>query len=410
MAREINKLTARQVATITDFGRHSDGGGLYLLINVDGSRRWVFIYISGGKRREMGLGPAAGPRKAGITLAEARRKAEDARRLRFDGDDPFSVRRAQRTSPGTMTFGTFADGLLVDIAPGFRNAVHRAQWATTLSTYAAPIRPLLINEVGTGDILKILKPIWTEKPETASRVRGRIERVLDAAKAKGLRTGENPARWKGHLKELLAKPTKLSRGHHAAIPYNDMPAFMEDLRARQSVSASALEFTILTAARTGETIGARLSEFDIAQALWVIPGNRMKAGLEHRVPLTKRAVEIVRSLQMPNAEPNSFVFPGAKAKQPLSSMALLECLRGVRGKGATVHGFRSAFRDWAGDCTSFPRDLAEQALAHTIKDKAEAAYRRSDALERRRKLMDAWEKYLAAPPAGRVLPFRQAAE
>jgi integrase len=410
MAREINKLTARQVATITDFGRHSDGGGLYLLINADGSRRWVFIYISGGKRREMGLGPAAGPRKAGITLAEARRKAEDARRLRFDGGDPFSVRRAQRASAGNVTFGTFADELLADIAPGFRNAVHRAQWAMTLTTYAAPIRPLLINEVQTEDVLKILKPIWTEKPETASRVRGRIERVLDAAKAKGLRTGENPARWKGHLKELLAKPAKLARGHHAAIPYSDVPAFMVDLRMRQSVSARALEFTILTAARTGETLGARLFEFDLGKRLWVIPSNRMKAGVEHRVPLTDRAVEIVRDLQTAESTPDTFVFPGAKAKQPLSSMALLECLRGVHANGATVHGFRSTFRDWAGDCTVFPRDLAEQALAHTIKDKAEAAYRRSDALEKRRRLMEAWEKYLAAPRAGEVVPFRQAAE
>jgi integrase len=408
MGREINRLTTRQVVSIKAFGIYADGGGLYLKIAPDGSRRWVFIYETNGRRREMGFGPAAGPKKAGISLLDARRKAENARRLRFDGRDPFTEARAARDASKTKTFGEFADELLPDIASGFRNPDHRNNWKYALEVYAAPIRPLLIHEIDTDDILKILRPIWSTKGDTANRVRGRIERVLDAAKAKGLRTGENPARWKGHLKELLAKPAKLTRGHRAALHYEEVAEFMQKLRARQSVSARALEFTILTAARTGETVGARLSEFDLNRAMWVIPGNRMKAGVEHRVPLTDRAVEIVRDLQTAESTPQSLVFPGAKRGQPLSSMAMLQCLRGVR-EGITVHGFRSTFRDWAGDCTAFPRDLAEQALAHTIKDKAEAAYRRSDALEKRRKLMDAWEKYLAAPRAGEVVQFKQAA-
>lgn len=409
MGREINRLTNRQIASIKAFGIYADGGGLYLKIAPDGSRRWVFIYETNGRRRELGFGPAAGPKKAGISLADARRKAENARRLRFDGLDPFTEARAARDASKTKTFGEFADELLPDIASGFRNPDHRNNWKTSLEVYAAPIRSLLINEIGTDDILKILKPIWATKSDTANRVRGRIERVLDAAKAKGLRTAENPARWKGHLKELLAKPAKLTRGHRPALPYDEAPSFMVELRARKSVSARALEFTILTAGRTGETIGARLCEFDLEKALWVIPADRMKAGVEHRVPLTQRAVEIVRDLMTTESNPDSYVFPGGKKGQPLSSMAMLECLRGVR-EGITVHGFRSTFRDWAGDCTAFPRDLAEQALAHTIKDKAEAAYRRSDALEKRRRLMVAWAKYLAAPPAGKVLPIRRAAE
>jgi integrase len=409
MGREINKLTTRQVVSMKALGRHADGGGLYLYIAKDGSRRWIFLYTSSGRRREMGFGPAAGPKKAGISLADARRKAEHARRLRFEGRDPFTESRTARAASTTKTFGEFADELLPDIVKEFRNAIHRDQWKMTLEVYAAPIRSKAINEIDTEDVLKILRPIWTTKSETARRVRGRIERVLDAAKAKGLRTGDNPARWQGHLKELLARRNKLSRGHHAAIPYDEAPTFMEKLRDRKSVSARALEFTILTAARSGETLGARLDEFDLEKALWIVPAARMKAGVEHRVPLTERAVEIVRDLMTKETKPDSYVFPGAKMGEPLSSMAMLQLLRDLH-KGITVHGFRSTFRDWAGDATNFPRDLAEQALAHTIKDKAEAAYRRSDALEKRRKLMEAWTRYLAAPPAGKVLPFKQAAE
>ncbi len=408
MGREINKLTTRQVVNMKAFGRHADGGGLYLYIAKDGSRRWIFIYHTNGRRREMGFGPAAGPKKSGLSLADARRKAEHARRLRFDGLDPYTESRAQLVAKKVKTFGAFADELLPDITKEFRNAVHSRQWKTTLEVYAKPIRNKPVNEIDTEDVLKILKPIWTTKAETAGRVRGRIERILDAAKAKGLRTGDNPARWDGHLKELLPRRNKLSRGHHAALPYDEAPAFMQALRARASISARALEFTILTAARSGETLGARMYEFDLDSGIWIVPAKRMKAGVEHRVPLTKRAVQIVRDLMTTESTYESFVFPGIKRGMPLSSMSMLECLRDLRF-GVTVHGFRSTFRDWAGDATAFPRDLCEQALAHTIKNAAEAAYRRSDALEKRRKLMDAWTAYLAAPLAGKVLPFKQAA-
>lgn len=411
-SRQINRLTTRQVMGMKRFGIYADGGGLYLRIVKDGSRRWSFIWKLNGRRREMGLGPAPGFKKAGVSLADVRRKAEEARRLLYEGRDPLAEKRAARAASRAKTFGEFADELLPDIVKEFRNAVHRDQWRMTLQDYAKPIRSRPLNEIDTEDILKILKPIWTTKAETAGRVRGRIERVLDAAKAKGLRDGENPARWQGHLKELLPKRNKLARGHHAAVAYEDAPAFVERLRERRSVSARALEFTILTAARSGETLGARLCEFDLDAGVWIVPANRMKAGVEHRVPLTARAVQIVRDLHPTKAStPESFAFPGAKKGAPLSAMAMLMSLRDIEGgKEATVHGFRSTFRDWAGDATNFARDLAEQALAHTIKDKAEAAYRRSDALEKRRRLMDAWEKYLAAPPAGKVLPFRQAAE
>jgi integrase len=332
--------------------------------------------------------------------------------LRFAGRDPLAEARAQRAANKAQTFGEFAEELLPDILKEFRNAVHREQWRTSLETYAKPIWSTPLNRITTDDILKIVKPIWSTKTETASRVRGRIERVLDAAKAKGLREGENPARWQGHLKELLAKPKRLTRGHHAAVPYKEVPAFMGRLRKRKSVSARALEFTVLTAARSGETLGARLCEFNLDNAVWAIPANRMKAGVEHRVPLSARAIKIVRDLHPTEAStPESLAFPGGKKDERLTPQAVLNCLRSIEGgEGATVHGFRSTFRDWCGDATNFARDLAEQALAHTIRDKTEAAYRRSDALEKRRKLMDAWERYLAAPPAGKVLPFRQAAE
>ncbi len=404
--RELHRLSARAVATLTAYGRHADGGNLYLMIAKDGSRRWTFLYREQGRLREMGLGPAAGPRKAGLSLHDARRKADEARRLRFNGIDPLSDKRAQRTSAGTKTFGGFADELIESIAPGFKSAIHLNQWKSTLKDHAAPLRPMLIHEVGTEHILQVLQPIWQTKQETASRLRGRIERVLDAARAKGLRTGDNPARWRGHLKELLAKPSKLARGHHAAIHYDDMPAFMADLRQRKSVSAHALEFTILTAARTGETIGARWSEIDLDRALWIIPRERMKAAAEHHVPLSSRTIEILRAMGVAGMAPEAFVFPGGKRNHPLSAMAMLECLRDLRGKGTTVHGFRSSFRDWAGDKTAFPRDLAESALAHVIGNKAEAAYRRSDALEKRRKLMAAWQNFLAAPRGGNVLKLR----
>lgn len=407
MKRVLYRLSAREVETIKATGRHADGGGLYLSISSNGGRRWVFLYRdrATGRVREMGLGAAVGARKAGLTVAMARHKAENARRLLRDGKDPLAEKRAGQSS--SQTFGEFADALLEAISPGFKNEKHREQWKSTLTTYCAPLRPLAINRIGTEDILSVLQPIWKEKPETASRVRGRIERVLDAAKAKGLRTGDNPARWRGHLKELLPKRLKLTRGHHAAVPYAEMPAFMSDLRKRQSISALALEFTILTIARTGETIGARWSEISFADRLWIVPAERMKASREHRVPLTDRAIEILRSLTPPGQwDATAFIFPGLKKDRPLSNMAMAELLKGIR-EGVTVHGFRSSFRDWAGDTTGFASEVIEMMLAHVVSDKTEAAYRRADALLKRRKLAEAWAQYLARTESS-VVPMARA--
>jgi integrase len=289
--------------------------------------------------------------------------------------------------------------------PSWRNSKHAAQWEMTLRSYAGPLRRLPVDTITTEDVLSVLKPLWIEKPETASRLRGRIERVLDAAKAQGLRTGENPARWRGHLDQLLPKRQRLTRGHHAAMNYAEVPTFMGDLRARQATAALALEFTVLTAARSGEVLRARWEEFDLDRAVWTIPANRMKAGREHRVPLSKRALKIVQA--MDDDRGNDFVFGGQKAGKPLSVMALDMVLRRMNVEAATVHGFRSAFRDWAAECTSFSNEVCEAALAHVIGNKAEAAYRRGDLFEKRRKLMDAWAVYCAAPNKGNVVVLRR---
>jgi integrase len=276
--------------------------------------------------------------------------------------------------------------------PSWRNAKHAAQWEMTLRDYAAPLRRLPVDKITTDDVIAVLKPLWNEKPETASRLRGRIERVLDAAKAQGLRNGENPARWRGHLDQLLPKRQQLKRGHHAAMPYGALPAFLADLRERESVAARALEFAILTAARSGEVLGARWEEFgDLDRAVWTVPAARMKAGREHRVPLSKRAAKIVKGFY--EVREGDFVFPGQKAGQPLSTMALEMVLRRMKVDGVTVHGFRSTFRDWAAECTNFPNEVCEAALAHVIENKAEAAYRRGDLFDKRRKLMEAWSIY-----------------
>lgn len=398
--REIERLSARSAATINTVGRHADGANLYLSIGKDGQRRWTFMYKERGtgRVREMGLGPA---NKTGVSLADARRKAAAARQLIADGVDPLADKRARRAATASETFGEFADKYVDSVSKGFKSEVHIAQWKSSLKDHAALLRPMKIEQIGTEHILRVLEPIWDKTHETAKRVQGRIERVLDAARAKGLRTGDNPARWRGHLKELLAK-RKSVKEHHAALAYIDMPAFMVELRDLESLSAKALEFTILTAARTGETVGAKWSDIDLDEKLWTIPAARMKGAQEHRVPLTDRAIAILKSMRLPSTKPGDFVFPGARGTKPLSNMAMLQCLRGIR-KGVTVHGFRSAFRDWAGDNTSFPREIAESALAHVIGNKAEAAYRRSDALEKRRKLMSAWQNFLAAPRGGNVV-------
>jgi integrase len=394
MARQVSKLSARTVATLTKPGRHSDGGGLYLVIERSGSKRWAFLFRQNGRLREMGLGGTSS-----ISLAKARELAADCRQTVTLGDDPIAIRK--RAAGAIPTFGEFADKFIADKEHGWRNAKHRAQWRMTLETYAAALRRLQIDAIATEDVLKILRPLWSAKPETAARLRGRIEQVLDAARAAGHRNGENPARWRGHLDKLLPKRAKLTRGHHAALPYAEIPTFVARLREQSGAAAVALEFTILTAARSGEALGARWPEIDLAEKLWTVPAARMKGSREHRVPLSDRARAVLAKAR--KLQTDDYVFPGRKRGRPLSGMSMEMLLRRMKVESATVHGFRSSFRDWTGDNTSFPREVAEAALAHAIGDETEAAYRRSDALAKRRKLMDAWAAYCEPKAASNVV-------
>jgi len=331
----------------------------------------------------MGLGSADA-----VPLADAREKAAAARRMIAQGLNPIDERKRDR---GIPSFGEMADEVRESLSAGFRNEKHKAQWKSTLASYAGSLKDKPVDIITTDDVLAVLKPIWTVKLETASRVRGRIEKVLDGAKAKGFREGENPARWRGHLDHLLPKQTKLARGHHAAMPYADVPSFLASLRERDALACTALEFCVLTAARSGEVLGMRWSEVDLENATWSVPKERMKAGRPHRVPLSGRAVAILRRLERTRGD-GEFVFPGHAKGKPLSNMAMGMALRRLK-LGVTVHGFRSSFRDWGGNETTFPREIVETALAHVVGDKAEQAYRRSDALERRRKLMEAWASF-----------------
>jgi integrase len=358
----MGRLTARKVTTAKP-GKYSDGGNLYLIVSVTGSRKWVLRFTWRGGAKEMGLGSAND-----VPLADAREKAADARRTLAKGLNPIDERKRDG---GIPTFGNMADTVCETLAAGFRNEKHKAQWRMTLSAYAGPLRPKPVDTIATEDVLAVLKPIWTDKPETASRLRGRIEKVLDAAKAKGHRSGENPARWRGHLDHLLPKPLKLTRGHHAAMPYDAVAAFVADLRQREATAALALEFCILTAARSGEVLGLRRSEIDFDKKVWTVPAQRMKAGREHRVPLSARALAIVK--ECANAHTGDFLFAGQSRKKPLSNTAMEMMLRRMKRDDVTVHGFRSSFRDWAGNVSSFPREITETALSHVIGDKAEQA-------------------------------------
>jgi integrase len=410
MGRTIHKLTARSVETITKPGRHSDGGGLYLVVTKEGHRKWVFISIRNGKRQDMGLGRAG---RGGVSLAKAREAAAAAREALATGADPLAARRAaERERARVPTFGEMADHLIASMTPEWRNEKHRAQWSMTLTKYAAPLRVLPVDKVTTEDVLQVLKPLWTTRPETASRLRGRIERVLDAAKALGQRSGENPALWRGHLANLLPKRQKLTRGHHAAMPFVDVPAFMAKLRERDALAARALEFLILTAARSGEVYGARWSEIDLDNKVWTVPAARMKAGRVHRVPLTSRAVAILEEAAKLRADDiaDALIFPGRRSGRPMSVMAMEMLLRRMGHDAVTVHGFRSSFRDWAGECTHFPREVAEAALAHVVGDETERAYRRGDALAKRRELMEAWAAFCdPRMAAGNVVPLERRA-
>jgi integrase len=383
MGRTTKRLSALDVKAKTKPGRYADGDGLYLNVAAGKSKSWVFLWMKDGKRREMGLGsyPA-------VSLVSARSRTEECRRQVAEGRNPIAERK--KTAP--VTFGDAADKFVESMASSFRNAKHRDQWKMTLGdAYCAELRKRPISAVDTNDVLQVLTPIWQAKSETASRIRGRVERVLDFAQVKGWRSGENPARWRGHLKNALPARHKLARRHHAAMPYAGVPAFVTRLQGAEAMAARGLEFLILTAARSGEVLGAKWPEVDLDAAVWTVPAERMKAAKEHRVPLSPRAVTLLKAQR--ETKMNDFIFPGEKKGAPLSSMAFAMLMRRMKVDQFTAHGFRSAFRDWAGDETSFPRELAEAALAHRVGDETERAYRRSDALDRRRNLMVAWADY-----------------
>ncbi|MEQ8824443.1 MAG: integrase arm-type DNA-binding domain-containing protein [Filomicrobium sp.] len=398
MAGKIHKLTARGVKAANKAGRLGDGGNLYLNVANGGTKSWVFVYRRRDTKKlvELGLGSAKT-----VTLAEARSKAAALRKQLSEGIDPKAerTRSTRRTIP---TFARFASEFIEDQKTGWRNEKHRHQWSQTIETYCAPIADLPVNTVTQADVLSILKPIWQTKAETASRLRGRIEKILDAAKARGLRDGENPARWKGHLQLLLPQRQKLQRGHHAAMPYQDVPTFFNRLANLNSVSAKALQFIILTTVRSGCVLrskrdgivhGMRWEEVDFDNALWEVPAQRMKSGKDFRVPLSPSSIAILEYLQGLDVD---FVFPGQREGTPLSEMACELVMRRLAVKPATVHGFRTSFRCWVAECTDSPDWVAEMSLAHVVGNAVERAYQRSDVLERRRNLIEDWANYVTS--------------
>jgi integrase len=387
--------------------RHSDGGGLYLQVNGADLGAWVFIFKRGGRegrQRVIGLGSARH-----VPLKEARARVDACRAALRQGRDP---RTALAPAHAGLSFDAAARELIASMAPAWRNAKHCAQWHITLlgempgkdgearktrsDDYCAAIRSKPVSELTTEDALHVLQPVWQSRPETAYRLRGRCERVWDYARARGHCAGENPFRWRGHLDKLLPQRARLTRGHHAALPFAELPAFMPKLRAMQGMAPLALQFLILTTARTGEALGATWDEIDFTDKIWTVRAARMKGARQHRVPLSERVLAILKELEQKRV--SALVFPGLKCGSPLSAMALAAVMRRAGAGKYTVHGFRSAFRDWAGDCTPFARDVVEAALAHAIESKTEAAYRRSDALEKRRKLMEAWAAYCNSAP------------
>jgi integrase len=410
MARTIGKLTALAITQAKRRGYYGDGGGLFLQVSAGGAKSWVFRFKESGRLREMGLGPAHT-----VSLAEARQKALECRKARLDGLDPIEARRGKRIqakldAAKAMTFAACAERYIASHKAGWRNPKHAAQWPATLGTYVYPVfGSLPVQAVDVGLVMKAIEPIWVQKPETAGRVHGRIESVLDWAAARGYRQGENPARWRGHLENLLPKKAKVRRvEHHAALPYVEIGAFMDELQRQEGVAARALEFAILTAARTSEVIGAKWDEIDLRERLWTVPAERMKPGKEHRIPLSDAGLAILEGMR--KIREGDHVFPGNKAGRPISNMATLMLLRRMGRGDLTAHGFRSSFRDWAAERTTFPAEVAEMALAHTVSDKVEAACRRGDLFQKRRQLSDAWAKFCAAAPAaGQVVPMRKPA-
>jgi integrase len=400
-ARSIGKLTTISVRQAKRRGLYGDGGGLFLQVSERGSKSWIFRFKKAGRLRVMGLGPMHT-----ISLAEARDRARECRKLRLDGIDPIDARRGQRVvaqleDAKSMSFAECAEAYIAAHRAGWRNAKHAAQWSATIATYVDPVfGDLPVQQIDVALVMKSVEPIWTVKPETASRVRGRIESVLDWATARGYRAGDNPARWRGHLENLLPKRSKVRQvEHHAALPYAELPGFMAELRQQNGVAARALQFAILTAARTGEVIGATWAEIDFEARLWAVPRERMKkTEKEHRVPLSEAAAAILSTLHQ--ARIGARVFP-------ISNMAMLMLLRRMGRADLTVHGFRSTFSDWCAEQTSVPSEVREMALAHTVGDKVEAAYRRGDLFQKRRQLAEAWAEFCASPSAaGGVVPIR----
>lgn len=407
MARLVQRLNVLTLKRLTAPGLYPDGGGLHLQVTGAGGRSWVFRYWVSGRERRMGLGPLHS-----VSLSEAREVAQQARRLRFQGADPLEQKRAGQGRPplrmetpaqqtaqplSTVTFAHAVEAYIEGNRSAWRNEKHAKQWTSTLTTYAFPhLGALALSDVATKHVLAAIEPIWVEKSETASRVRGRIEAVLDWATAQGHRSGENPARWKGHLEMILPAKSKVAPvTHHAALPFAEMPGFMRRLADIGGVAARALEFTILAAARTGEVIGAQWSEVNLEAGIWSVPANRMKGKKEHRVPLSPRALAILkqaaeRAIKKREVTLAGPIFPGMRDGQGLSNMSLLKVLKTLNRRDLTTHGFRSTFRDWAAETTSYPAEVVEMALAHTIDNRVEAAYRRGDLFEKRKRLMGAW--------------------
>ena len=396
MARKFNRLSARTVATTVKRGRYADGDGLYLQVSSFDTKAWIFRFTLDGRHRQMGLGSVRT-----VSLAEARETARECRKLLQEGVDPISRRNAERASrrlgdAKAMTFRQCAEAHISTHGAAWRNIKHAAQWGSTLESYVYPvIGALPVQDVDTALVMRVLEPIWVAKPETASRVRGRMEAILDSAKVLEYRSGENPARWRGHLDKLLPKHGKLRDiKHHTALPYDQMGSFMAGLREHSSTGALGLEFLILTAARTGEVIGARWDEIDFAENIWTVPADRTKTRKVHRVPLSDDALAVLRA--MGEVKQSEFIFPGNRLGRPLSNMVFLQLLKRMQC-GVTAHGFRSSFRDWAAERTNYPNDVAEMALAHTVADKVEAAYRRGELLEKRKRMMDDWSAFCRQP-------------
>lgn len=410
MAREVGRLSALSVGRAKRRGYLADGGGLYLQVSGTGAKSWVFRFRDGGRLREMGLGATHT-----LSLAEARDAALACRKQRLAGIDPIVARKSDRATARldaarAMSFRQCAEAYIQAHKAGWKNPKHAAQWPATLQTYAYPvIGALPVQGVDVGLVMKVLEPLWTTKTETASRLRGRIEAVLDWAAVRGFRQGDNPARWRGHLDHLLPERGKVVKvTHHAALPYPEIGVFVSALRRQPGVAALALEFAILTATRTSEVTGASWTEIDLDGATWTIPADRMKAGRDHRVPLSAPALAILHQLHA--ARQGKFVFPGGKPGKGLSNMAMLQLLRRMNRADLTTHGFRSTFRDWAAERTNFPREVAEQALAHALPDKVEAAYRRGDLFDKRRRLMEDWATFCAGSIGANtdVVPIRLA--